>query len=122
MQERNTGSIKYGGCLMKRLQVIACIIVVLGFCLLAGAKKEPDKWQYARINFDEFTNYSWAEAGVYKEAENIDHLCRELSIDIPQDESANLILLCDWAGSNGWRLVSIEQRRGYVQAWFKRPK
>lgn len=107
---------------MKRMQIIVCIFVVLVFCMLAGAKKDDVKWEYARVNFGEFSKWSWVEAGVYTETEEIDQLCRELAIEIPPDETASVFLVFDWAGANGWQLQTMEQRRGYVEAWFKRPR
>jgi hypothetical protein len=90
--------------------------------MLAGAKKDVAKWEYARVNFSEFGNWSWVESGVYTVAEEIDELCRQLAIEIPQDEPASLFVIFDWAGANGWQLQTMEQRRGYVEGWFKRPR
>ena len=70
----------------------------------------------------EFGNWSWVESGVYTVAEEIDELCRQLAIEIPQDEPASLFVIFEWAGANGWQLQTMEQRRGYVEAWFKRPR
>lgn len=110
---------------MRKIQIGVFIAAILVFAIIAWAGKihttEISKWQYARIQFDPFTDWIWNEPGKTLRAEKLDEIFTELSIPVPRSSSPNIYLLSQWAGEHGWELVNFTNTRGRFIAWFKRP-
>ncbi|MBW8014920.1 MAG: hypothetical protein FVQ82_01925 [Planctomycetes bacterium] len=105
---------------MKRTLILMTLILVLGLSVAVQAQRESSGWEYANIQFDSFGVWFWKAPAVYAEGEELDDLCRELSIIIPGNENPDLYTLVKWAGGNGWELVSMDQRVSFISVWFKR--
>jgi hypothetical protein len=105
---------------MKRFVIIMTLLFVLLLSMIVQGQDESGKLEHANIQWDSFGVWSWNEPTLYSEAEEIDDLCQQLSIQIAPDKNANLYAVVNWAGNNGWELVSMDQRVGFIAGWFKR--
>ena len=82
---------------------------------------EP-KWEYATVHVEPFSNWFWSEPGLYVEEEDLRDLCRELGFDSNLPSDPKLSQIINWAGVNGWEMVTMHQEPGTVIAWFKRKR
>jgi hypothetical protein len=112
---------------MRRTHLVIVVAIVLATGLLLGAQKQAKGWEYARLRygygaFGKHVNWSWSAPGVFVESVNVNELCKKLKVQPPN--SKNPLSLVDWAGSQGWELVTMEsvEAEFTVAAWFKRQK
>ena len=106
---------------MKRTYLLAMIAAVLVVGLLLGAKKQANKWEYARLHFGQFNKWSWTAPDVSVNGQDVKELCKKLAIETPPDK-AEAYTVVDWAGSQGWELTAVVRESQYSVGWFKRPK
>jgi hypothetical protein len=105
---------------MKRFVIAMTLLFVLALTMIVQGQAETAKWEHANIQWDQFVGWTWNEPTVFAEGEEINDLCRELSIEIPANKDANLYAVVNWAGRNGWELVAMDQRVGFIAGWLKR--
>ncbi len=105
---------------MKRFVIAMTLLFVLAITMIVQGQGETGKWEHANIQWDQFGDWRWSEPTLYAEGEEISELCRELSIEIHETQEANLYAVVNWAGKNGWELVSMDQRVGFIAGWLKR--
>lgn len=110
---------------MRKIQIGVFIAAILIFAIIAWAGKihitEISKWQYARIQFDPFTDWIWSEPRETIRAEKLEDIFTDLKIKTPDCSSPNIYIFFQWAGDKGWELVNFTNTRGRFIAWFKRP-
>ena len=106
---------------MKRIHLVIILATVVTASLLLGATKPQTKWEYARFRYGSTAKWNWMAPGVSEEGKNLQELCKRLETKIrPKEVSVYTFL--DWAGSQGWELVIVDQRAGHIVSWFKRPE
>ncbi|MHC4120322.1 MAG: hypothetical protein ACYSWO_22750 [Planctomycetota bacterium] len=112
---------------MRKAHVVTAVAIVLVAVLLLGAYEQTPKWEYARFRYlygapSRAVRWSWTSPGVYAEGANVKELGTKLSIKLPP-KGAGAFSIVDWAGSNGWELVTVEAMEAEytIAAWFKRP-
>ncbi len=113
---------------MKKAHLTIACVLVLAAVLLLGAQKQTEEWEYARFRYvygapSRAVRWSWTSPGVYAEGANVKELGTKLAITLPA-RGANVYSVVDWAGSNGWELVTMEAMEAEytIAAWFKRQK
>jgi len=110
---------------MRKIQIGVFIAAILIFAIIAGAEKihtpESHMWQYARIQFDPFTDWLWSGPDGTIQAEELKEIFTKLDIKIRSPLSPSIYLFFQWAGRQGWELVNFTNTRGRFTAWFKRP-
>jgi len=108
---------------MKKTIIVTTLILVLGLTMVVQGQKEASGWEYAKFHFAPMNakDCVWKESSVYAESENLTDLCWKLKINVPNGEEPELHTIINWAGSNGWELVLINnQNVNFTSVWFKR--
>lgn len=105
---------------MKRFVIAMTLMFVLAITMLVQGQNDAGKWEYAKVTWNSFGAWSWNEPTLSAEGEELVDLFQELSIEIPVGKEADLYSIVNWAGKNGWELVTMEQRDRFVAGWFKR--
>jgi hypothetical protein len=119
---------------MRRKHLAMTVIAVLSLSFLLGTYRAPQDWEYARLSFGYVwpvpdkpvytpPGWVWTEPGVLVEGEDLEELCEQLGIEVPRNE-ASVFAVVDWAGSQGWEMVTVQSLRPLrtTSAWFKKPK
>jgi hypothetical protein len=106
---------------MKRRHLVIIIATIVTASLLLGATKPRTEWEYARFRYGGSAKWNWIAPGVSEEGRNLHELCKRLGTEIRPNE-VSVYTFLDWAGSQGWELVIINERSGYIISWLKRPK
>jgi hypothetical protein len=106
--------------IMKPTLILMSLLFVLGFAIIVQGGRDSGEWEHANIQWQTFENWSWKSPEISAEGDDLEELFRELSIRIPIGENPNLYLIVKWAGDNGWELVTMDQRVGFIAGWFKR--
>lgn len=106
---------------MKPTHLIIIAVIILAIGMLLGATKPRTNWEYARFRYGGPSKWNWIAPGVSEEGKNLHELCKRLGTKIRPNE-VSVYAFLDWAGSQGWELVIVDQRTGYAVSWFKRPK
>ena len=106
---------------MKRIHLVIIIATIVTASLLLGATEPRTKWEYARFRYGGPSKWNWVAPGVSEEGKNLHELCKRLGTKIRPNE-VSVYTFLDWAGSQGWELVIIDQRTGYAVSWCKRPR
>jgi hypothetical protein len=105
---------------MRRFVIVMMLLFVLVLSMIVQGQREDGKLEYANIQFDSFGVWFWKEPTLYAEGEELDDLFDNLSIRVSASDNADLYTLVNWAGKNGWELVSMDQRVSFTSVWFKR--
>lgn len=113
---------------MKKSHLMIAGVIVLAAVLLLGAQKQTQEWEYARFRYvygtpSRAVRWSWTSPGVHAAGANVKELGTKLAITLPA-RGADVFSVVDWAGSNGWELVTMEAMEAEytIAAWFKRQK
>lgn len=119
---------------MRRKHLAMSVIAVLSLSFLLGTYRSAQEWKYARLSFGYVSpvpdrsgwtppEWAWTEPGVFAEGADLEALCEQLGIEVPRNE-ANVFAVVDWAGTQGWELVTVQSLRpqSTTAAWFKKPK
>jgi hypothetical protein len=106
--------------IMKPTLILMSLLFVLGFAIIVQGGKGSGDWEHANIQWDSFGEWTWESPEFSAEGDDLEGLFRELSIRIPIGEDPDLYMIVKWAGDNGWELVTMDQRVGFIAGWFKR--
>lgn len=107
---------------MKQLQIVIFITAILAIAIIAAAEKQqPQQWQYARLNFEPYTDWVWTGPEGVIQTDDLRELFTKLKIPLALHESPTIYIFFSWAGTQNWELVTLEQKMGVIRAWFKRP-
>ena len=110
-----------GGKAMKRVNVIVVGAVLVISLLLMGQDFGNSSWEYARLRYGVYTDWTWIGPDVSAEGETFDDLAQKLEVD-KQQNPEDAFLIIEWAGNNGWELVTVGRRSQESTVWFKRRK
>ena len=107
---------------MKCIYLITIAVLVLAVSLLSITKGEvPLRWEYAKLSYGIYSDWSWTQADVFVEGDDVEELCRNMEI-IKPPEKGNLYTIAAWAGAGGWEMtVATKMPQEYATIWFKRP-
>ena len=110
---------------MKRFHIVtALVVLMLMLTMMVNAQRDDGNgnhsWQYATIHVEPFGTWFWTEPALHAEGKDLNELCRELSIVNTLNDNPSLSVIVSWAGTNGWEMVSMQQKPGTVVGWFKR--
>ncbi len=107
---------------MKRMFFIIIAVLVLAVSLMSVTKGQvPLRWEYAKLSYGVYSDWSWTETDVFVEADDVDQLCRNMEITRPP-EKGTLYTIVAWAGAGGWEMaVTTKMPQEYAVIWFKRP-
>jgi hypothetical protein len=108
---------------MKTYILIALLIIGCVFLLGASETTRKTQWEYGCLSgIPETSLWVYNFSNEHYSAESSESLCSKIfKRTIGKDESA-VGLIMDYAGAQGWELVSINDGKIGRSWWFKRPK
>ena len=109
---------------MKPYILIALLVIGCAFLLGAAETTRRVQWEYGCLTgIPEMSIWVYSFSNEHYSAESSELLCNKIfKRNIGKEESA-VGLIMDYAGAQGWELVSVNDTKLTGRSWwFKRPK